>query len=175
MHSLTPMTETTTTVTAIDETIRISVSGEIASTPEQVVAATVDFSERRERIFPAVSMSRMTLHSLGATTADATEGTRAGPFVFWERCTYDWSQPGQVTAIVTDSNIYAFPGSVWQLTATSTAAGSRVVMTWTRRFQKRPLGWFMGFVYRHDGKRAFTKYAREILSNLVLDDTNALQ
>ena len=76
MHSLPPMTETTTTVTAIDETIRISVSGEIAATPEQVLAATVDFSERRERVFPAVSMSRMTLHSLGATTADATEGTR---------------------------------------------------------------------------------------------------
>ena len=76
MHSLPSMTETTTTVTAIDETIRISVSGEIASTPEQVLAATVDFSERRERVFPAVSMSRMTLHSLGATTADATEGTR---------------------------------------------------------------------------------------------------
>jgi Polyketide cyclase / dehydrase and lipid transport len=170
-----PLSETTTEVTAADDAILISVTGELACTAERVLAAVVDFSERRERVFPAVSMRRLTLHSLGTTTADVTEGTRAGPFVFWERCTYDWSQPGQVSALVTDSNIYAFPGSLWELTATSTAAGSRVVMTWTRRFQKRPLGRFMGFVYRHDGKRAFTKYARQILANLVQDHDDARQ
>ena len=56
----------------------------------------------------------MTVHALADSSADVTEGTRLGPFVIWERCRYDWSKPGRVTATVVDSNVYGFPGSSWE-------------------------------------------------------------
>jgi Polyketide cyclase / dehydrase and lipid transport len=155
-----------TTLHPDGDALTIRIVGNVAVSAEEVIAAVRDFSDRREAVFPAVSMKRMAVHSLGNDTADVTEGTRAGPFVFWERCRYDWSQPGRVVATVTDSNVYAHPGSAWVLTAEAADHGSRIVMTWTRRFVRRPLGRFMGLVYRHDGRRAFTKYAAEILANL---------
>jgi len=173
MRTISKLPETKTTVGVRDGAIAITVVGDVEIAPERVLAASFDFSERRERLFPAVSLKRMTVHSLGATTADVTEGTRAGPFVFWERCVYDWSEPGRVTAVVTDSNVYAFPGSSWEIGATGTDRGTQVTMTWTRRFQRRLRGRFMGFVYRHDGERTFTKYARQILSNLDQDTDTA--
>ena len=156
---------TTDTITAGEPTT-ITVADDVAAPPDRVLAAACDFSERRAGVFPAVSARHMTVHSIGDTTADVTEGTRVGPFVLWERCSYDWSQPGIVTATVTDSNIYAFPGSKWDITATATDGGSRVEMVWTRTFQRRLGGRIMGFVYRHFGERSFTKYGREIARNI---------
>jgi len=134
--------------------------------PERVLGAVHDFSDRRARLFPAVSVRHMTVHRVEDTTADVTEGTRVGPFVIWERCEYDWSKPGCVTATVIDSNVYGFPGSSWEITAVPTDDGSRVNMTWTRCFQRRPLGRIMGVAYRRTGQRSFTKYARDLVKNL---------
>ena len=133
---------------------------------ERVLAAASDFSARRFDVFPAVSDTHTTVHTLGTTTADVAEGTRLGPVVLWERCDYDWSQPGRVIATVTDSNVYAVPGSAWTITAAPAGGETRVVMTWTRGFRRGPLGRFMGTMYRTIGRRSFTKYARDILENL---------
>ena len=124
-----------------------------------------DFSERREDIFPAVSVQRLTVHALGDTWADVTEGTRAGPIVNWERCRYDWSTPGSVTGTVTDSNVYALPSS-WKIAATPTPEGSRVEMCWVREFGRGPKGRLFGTVFRHFGDRLFAKYARQTLDNI---------
>src|SRR5262245_22429637 len=97
--------------------MRIAVAGPVAVPPGHVLGVAVAFSERRAASFPAVELEHMTVHSLGTTQADVTEGTRAGPFVFWERCKYDWSTAGCVTATVTSSNVYATPGSSWELRA----------------------------------------------------------
>jgi len=140
---------------------------ETTSVPaERVLAAASDFSSRRARVFPAVSVKHMTVHALDSTAADVTEGTRVGPLVVWERCDYDWSRPGRVTATVTDSNVYGVPASRWEITARPVEAGSQVEMTWTRCFRRSPLGRFMGIVYRRFGQRSFAKYAREIVQNL---------
>ena len=133
--------------------------------PDRVLAAAVDFSDRREDMFPAVSVKHMTVHALGATTGDVTEGTRAGPTFNWERCDYDWSEPGSVTATVTESNIYALPSS-WKLTASPTPTGSRVEMWWVREFRRGPKGRLFGTVFRHFGNRVFGRYAQEILDNI---------
>jgi hypothetical protein len=140
--------------------------------PERVLATVVDFSDRRENVFPAVSVKHTTVHELGATSADVTEGTRAGPAFNWERCDYDWSRPGSVTATVTDSNIYALPSS-WTLTATATPGGSRVEMSWVREFRRGPKGRLFGFVFRHFGDRLFGKYARQIMDNIELVATSS--
>ena len=133
---------------------------------EDVLAAASDFSARRVDVFPAVSTAHMTVHALGETTADVTEGTRVGPVVVWERCDYDWSHAGRVSAIVTDSNVYSVPGSAWTITAEQNGNETRVALTWTRGFRRGPLGRFMSVVYRRMGRRSFTKYTRDILRNL---------
>ena len=141
---------------------------------ERVLAAASDFTPRRGRVFPAVSAKHTTVHAIAGASADVTEGTRVGPLVLWERCDYDWSQPGRVIATVTDSNVYATPGSSWTITAEPANGATRVEMTWRRGFRRRPLGRFMGFMYRKVGRRSFTKYARDTLHNLeTLDDQQA--
>jgi hypothetical protein len=133
--------------------------------PERVLEAAVDFSERRADLFPAVSVKRLAVHDLGDMSADVTEGTRAGPIVNWERCRYDWSQPGSVTATVTASNIYALPSS-WKIAATAVPGGSSVEMWWIREFRKGPRGRLFGTVFGRAGNRIFSRYARQILKSL---------
>ena len=123
--------------------------------PAETLRAAHDVSHRREKVSPAVSVRRMTVHELGDTWADVTEGTRAGPIVNWERCRYDWSQPGSVKATVTDSNVYAFPGSSWEMRATVVDSGSRVEMIWVREFARRPRGKIFGFLFDRFGERIF--------------------
>jgi hypothetical protein len=134
--------------------------------PGRVLEAAHDFSERRADVFPAVSVDRMTVHELEATSADVTERTSTGVGENWERCRYDWSRPGMVTATVTDSNVYAFPGSSWELKATASDGGSHVEMTWVREFQRSPRGRFWRTLFGLVGKPIFGKYARDVLKNL---------
>src|ERR1700758_2689941 len=119
-------------------TIRVATDCTLA--PPRVLHAPYDFGPRRTQVWPAVHAEPLTVHALGETTAEATEGTPAGIGINWERCRYDWSEPGRVTATVTDSNVYAHPGSSWQLTAAPAARGSRVEMVWQRTFRRNPRG-----------------------------------
>jgi hypothetical protein len=145
-------------------TVRVVASTTVA--PDRVLEAARDFSPGRAEVFPAVSTDKMTVHALEGTSADVTEGTAAGIGVNWERCRYDWSHPGVVTATVTDSNVYAFPGSSWQLRATPSGEGSEVEMTWERKFQRRPRGMFWGTLFTILGRPIFGKYAKDVLANL---------
>jgi hypothetical protein len=134
--------------------------------PDRVLAAAHDFSERRSEIFPAVQIKHMEVHDLGETSADVTEGTRSGPMYNWERCDYDWSQPGLVRADVTDSNIYDVAPSWWELRATPDGAGSKVDLVWERQFLRTPKGRLLNFAFTRFGDRIFGKYARDVLSNI---------
>jgi polyketide cyclase/dehydrase/lipid transport protein len=133
---------------------------------ERVLAAARDFSLRRAEVFPAVRIEHFEVHDLGDVWADVTEGTPAGIGVNWERCHYDWSQPGSVKATVTSSNVYAASGSSWELRATPTDAGSEVEMIWVREFTSSSRGRIFGTLFRLIGKPIFGRYAREILDNL---------
>jgi hypothetical protein len=134
--------------------------------PARVLEAAHDFTERRAAVFPAVTLEHLRVHELGDTRADVTEGTPIGIGSNWERCRYDWSQPGSVKATVTDSNVYAVPGSSWELRATETAGGSRVEMIWQRRFRNNPRGILFGTAFRVVGKPIFRRYARQTLESL---------
>jgi len=145
----------------------ISISAESTLPPDSVLAAARDFSpERRPKIFSAAQPKYFIVHEVGDTWADVTEGTRAGPIVNWERCRYDWSRPGSVLATVTDTNIYAVPGSSWEIRATPSGTGSHVEMIWKRGFNKRPKGRFFEFIFPRWGESLFGKYAREIVSDM---------
>jgi hypothetical protein len=146
-------------------TIRIAAESPLP--PEAVLAAARDFSPHREEVFDAVSMERMEVHELRDHSADVTEGTKAGPLgVNWERCDYDWSQPGSVKAPVKDSNVYEPAGSSWEITAAASNGGSRVEMTWTREFKRNPRGILFGTMFRTIGKPIFGRYARDILARM---------
>jgi hypothetical protein len=132
----------------------------------RVLEAARDFSELRAEVWPAVSLEHMEVHQLGDTSADVTEGTKAGVGVNWERCRYDWSEPGRVVATVTESNVYACPGSAWELTAIPTTHGSQVEMRWIRRFRRTPRGLIFGAVFRIAGRPLFRGLARTIVANI---------
>ena len=134
--------------------------------PDRVLYAARDFTERRADIFPAVSVSKLEVHTRGETSADVTEGTRAGIGDNWERCDYDWSRPDSVKATVKESNVYAVPGSSWEIKATPTDSGSRVEMIWIREFRRSARGRIFGTAFRLLGNRIFSKYGRDIFRNL---------
>ncbi len=112
----------------------ITFSFDSSLSPRRVLEAAHDFTDRRSDVFPAVEAEHFEVHSIADEHADVTEGTGTGIGTNWERCRYDWSIPGSVTAAVTDSNVYA-PGSRWTITAVAAPHGSRVEMTWARQFQ----------------------------------------
>ena len=145
-------------------TIRITT--ECALPPTRVLYAAYDFGPRRTQVWPAVRAEHLSVHHLGETAADATEGTPVGIGINWERCRYNWSEPGRVAATVTDSNVYAHPGSSWQLTATPSKRGSRVEMVWQRTFRRNPRGLLFGTLFRIAGRPIFGQYARQVIANL---------
>jgi hypothetical protein len=134
--------------------------------PEQVLAAGYDFSARRTEIFPAVSTPYFEVHELRQSTADVTEGTPAGVGINWERCHYDWSQPGSVKATVTDSNVYRPTNSSWELRATAAESGSKVEMIWIREFTHNTRGRIFGTLFKLIGGPIFTREAKRTLRNL---------
>ena len=134
--------------------------------PQRVLAAGHDFSDRRAEIFPAVSVPYLEVHELSQTTADVTEGTRAGVGINWERCRYDWSQPGAVKAVVTDSNVYRPPNSSWELRAAPADSGSKVEMIWIREFTHNARGRIFGTLFRLVGRPIFTREAKRTIRNL---------
>jgi len=133
---------------------------------ERVLAAGHDFSARRTEVFPAVRAEHFEIHELGDDWADVTEGTPAGLGINWERCRYDWSRSGSVVATVTDSNVYGFPGSSWEIRASPKDGGSRVDMIWVRDFQHTPRALVWGTLFRLVGKPIFNRYAKDVVQNL---------
>ena len=139
----------------------ITITLESPVPPEHVLSAAMDFSDRRSQIFPAVELEHFTVHGVD----DVTEGTGTGIGTSWERCRYERSED-RVIATVTDSNVYAVPGSVWEIAATPIPGGSRVEMKWVRRFRRSPRGLLFGTAFRVVGRPLFRKYAKQIVQNL---------
>ena len=132
--------------------------------PESVLQAAHDFTDRRSNVFPAVEAEHFKVHNIGDHWADVTEGTGTGIGTSWERCRYDWSSPGSVTAAVTDSNVYA-DGSSWTITAVAAPHGSRVEMTWVRQFKPNIRGRVFSALFRTAGRSLLGNYARRIVDN----------
>ena len=145
-------------------TIRISLESSLS--PDRFLFAARDFGARRIDVFPAVRAEHFTVHEQTGSSADVTEGTPAGIGVNWERCRYDWSEPDRVVATVIESNVYASPGSLWELTAVPASDGSQVQMSWVRRFRRTPRGLIFGTLFRIVGRPIFRGYARTVITNI---------
>ena len=147
----------------------VQVIAETSLSPERVLAAAYDFSERRPEFWPNVQAAHYVVHSVGEQTADVTEGSKAGPVFGWERCDYDWSQPGRVVAVVTDSNVYR-PGSSWTMAAAPADGHTRVEFTWRREFTWSVPGRILSVIYPTLGKRLLGHDAVRTLRLLEQDE-----
>ena len=101
---------------------------------ERVLEAARDFSERRAEMWPDVRVEHLQVHEIGETFADVTEGNPWPIGYVWERLRYDWSEPGSVKGVVTDSNIFK-PGSTWEITATTIDVGCRMEVIGVRHLR----------------------------------------
>ena len=113
---------------------RVHVVDETPVSPERVLEAARDFSERRADMWPDVHLEHLTVHERGATFAEVTEGNPWPMGYVWERLRYDWSEPGVLRGVVTDSNSFE-AGSTWQLRAERSSAGSRVELEAVRNLR----------------------------------------
>ena len=72
------------------------------STPEQFIAALIDFGPGRSKVFGNSADGYLKVHHRGRSDADVTEGSGG----IWERLHYDWSDPNRVVLTTTDSNTW---------------------------------------------------------------------
>jgi hypothetical protein len=123
--------------------------------PQAILSATVDFSEKRPDIWPAVSRKFYRVHELGDCCAEVTEGSDVMGGI-WARERYDWSQPGVVRATIQDSNVFQ-KGGVWELRTAPNGKGGTRIEVLNHRQAKGPKGHILGALLQLMGRQALTK------------------
>jgi hypothetical protein len=99
--------------------------------PDRVIAALIDFSDRRPDVWPYLSRQFYEVREIGETTALVREGT-SGPLSVWAVERYDWSTPGTVTWQVHESESF-MPGYGLKVdVAPDGQGGSNVHIVWER-------------------------------------------
>jgi hypothetical protein len=118
--------------------VRVSVQSELS--PDTIMTAARDFTERRAEMWPDVHVEYLEVHEIGDSHAEVTEGNPWPIGYVWERLHYDWSDPHALRGRVVDSNLFR-PGSTWELWATPHDGGSLVEIRAVRRLRGR--GWLL--------------------------------
>lgn len=122
------------------------------STPEQFLAALIDFGPNRSKIWGNSADQYLKVHRRGSSDADVTEGSGG----VWERLHYDWSDPTRVVMKTTDSNIWGGrSGHVY--TFTRRTDGRTDIDAVVVRQGKNLKGWLLGFVLRTVGRGVLPK------------------
>ena len=123
-----------------------------SSTPEQFIAAVIDFGPNRSKIFSNSSDECLKMHHRGLTDADVTEGSGG----VWERLHYDWSDPLRMVMKTTDSNTWGGDsGHVY--TFTRRPDGKTDVDAVVVREGKNLKGWALGLVLATVGRGVLPK------------------
>jgi Polyketide cyclase / dehydrase and lipid transport len=146
----------------IANVLDITASATTSLSPEQVIRAAADFTDRREKVWRNAKAKYLVVHDQGADFAEVTEGLRIVG-VFWERSRYDWSQPGTIHQTVIDSNVLA-PGSTWELTTVPRNGGSGVEMRLRRDFRPSLKGKVGSALNHLGGARGWGSYLRRALA-----------
>ena len=122
------------------------------TTPEQFLAALIDFGPGRSKLFGYSADEYLKVHRLGASDADVTEGSGG----IWERLHYDWSDRTRVVMKTTDSNLWG-GSSGHTYTFTRRPDGITDVDAVVVREGKNLKGRALGFVLGTVGKRVLEK------------------
>jgi hypothetical protein len=111
---------------------RIQFEVESPREPDVVLAALVDFSERRPELWPAIDPEVYRVHEASPSSALVTEGTDVMGGI-WATELYEWNGSGTVRATIQESN-YWHPGGTWELAAAPRkGGGSTLTVTRDRR------------------------------------------
>ncbi|MFB4263337.1 hypothetical protein [Nonomuraea sp. GTA35] len=98
-------------------------------TPAAAMRVLTDFGPARARSWPSIDAGHFTVHQLGDTWAEVTEGTAAA----WERARYEWdAEKGRVLITTLDSKLFG-PGGGWDIRLTPEGDGTRVTVELTRQ------------------------------------------
>jgi hypothetical protein len=131
------------------------------ATPEQFLAALIDFGPGRSKIFGNSADAYLKVHHRGLSDADVTEGSGG----IWERLRYDWSDPNRVVMKTTDSNIWG-GNSGHTYTFTRRPNGTTDIDAVVVRDGKNFIGWVLGFVLGTVGswvlKKAFANTVKAV-------------
>src|SRR6202162_6464001 len=122
------------------------------STPEQFLAALIDFGPNRSKIWGNSAGEYLKVHRRGPSDADVTEGSGG----VWERLHYDWSDPNRVVMKTTDSNIWG-GRSGHGYTFARRPGGMTDVDAVVGREGKNFKGLFLGFVLGTVGRSVLPK------------------
>ncbi|MFF4015914.1 hypothetical protein [Streptomyces sp. NPDC001843] len=107
--------------------VRFDVVSELS--PRDVLAVLTDFSPARVAAWPTIDAAHFTVHELGDTWAEVTEGTSAA----WERARYEWEPAGDTVTVTTlDSKLFGAGGG-WVFRMTPEGDGTRVEVELTRQ------------------------------------------
>jgi hypothetical protein len=126
------------------------------ATPEQYIAALTDFGPGRSKIFVNSVDSELKVHKQWTNHADVTEGAGG----YWERLSYDWTDPNRVIAHTTDSNTWG-GASGHTYSFTRNADGTTRIDYVVVRDGKTAKGRFLGFVLGTVGKSKVVKPFRD--------------
>jgi hypothetical protein len=133
-------------------------------TPERILSAATDFSDRRTEIWSGIDPARYEVHAVGDGWADVTEGGRELGGI-WARERYDWARPGTVTAEVQESNVFA-AGSRWELQVRPAGDGGSTVDWLTERRPRGIKGRILVTMLAFGGRRYLMGYLRHTLERL---------
>jgi hypothetical protein len=122
------------------------------ATPEQLLAALIDFGPARSKVFGNSADEYLKVHHRGRSDADVTEGSGG----VWERLHYDWSDPLRVVMKTTDSNIWGGK-SAHIYTFTRRPGGKIDIDAVVVRDGKNLKGWALGLVLGTVGRSALPK------------------
>src|SRR5262249_19242404 len=146
-------------------TIHLTITTPVA--PGRVIRAFTDFTPQRLHTFPNMDSRYYAVLAVHATSAEVTEGSAFSGGV-WERVHYDWSQPGEITIMVQESNAFT-TSSFWHYRIIAGEnGGSQVDFTLHRvgkNFKGQVLATLLGLfgrrVFRHDLDRTLGRLAAE--------------
>jgi hypothetical protein len=146
---------------------KIHLTAKTSVAPERIIQALTDFSPQRLQHWSNIDPRYYQVHAVEATSADITEGS-AFLGSIWERSTYDWSQPGEVTSTIQSSNAFA-TGGFWHYHIARTEEGESLVELTVDRRGKNLKGYVLATLLRVFGRQLFSQSLAQTLKSLETD------
>jgi hypothetical protein len=133
-----------------------------ARSPEAVLGALTDFSDRRPALWPRIDRTHFRVHGQGPDWADVTEGNVLAS----ERNRYSWdSAKGEVTITTIESDTWA-PGSQWRYQLVPAPGGGTEVDVTVVRAGRGLRGGLIGWVIALSGSRILKSDMEKVLARL---------
>ena len=129
-----------------------------SASPERVLAAATNFTDRRPELWPTISRRYWQVHDIGDDWCECTEGSDNLGGV-WVSARYDWTE-ARVVGTVISSNVFA--SGTWALEVEPRPGGGALVHA-NNEFRTKGKGLVIAPVIRLSGRRFFASRLRQTL------------